>query len=268
MSGVYKPLVLTLPTQKSVPVDIMTAFSYFVYGKQGIGKTSFTAQFPNAIHMMFEPGAKTESIFAVYPQNWKEVLEYARLIKNSDQYENVIIDTIDLMYDMCCKQVCVDNGVDLLKDIGFGDGYSQSGSRFRDVLTDLHSNKGLIMLAHDKEKMKSKDSDPDYTIPSTAKRGAETVAKWVDLTAHYYLDSKGRHQLRIRSSVDREAKNRIKNRFMFTDGSEMQDIYMGTSEFEAFANFKKAFNNEVAKPEATALIKPSTSGAVKLKLSN
>jgi hypothetical protein len=269
MAKAYTPMKLELPTEKSVPVSEMTAFSYFFYGKQGIGKTSFTAQFPDAIHMMFEPGAKTESIFAVYPQTWAEVLEYTRMIRESDKYKNVIIDTIDLMFDMCCKQVCKDAGVTMLKDIGFGDGYNQSGNRFRDVLTDLHSNKGLVMLAHDK--IQTNFDDPNaapYTVPSTAKRGAETVAKWVDLTAHYYLDKKGLHKLRIRSSVDREAKNRIKKRFMYTDGTEIVDIDMGNNEFEAYHNFENAFNNKVDKlpQEATSVASLLQKNKTKQKL--
>jgi len=241
----FTPLNLTLPTEKSVPVTDISKFSVFVYGKQGIGKTSFTAQFPDAIHLMFEPGGKTEQMYQVFPENWEQVVEYTRLIKATNQYKNIVIDTIDLMFDMCCEQVCKDNGVKMLKDIGFGDGYNQAGTKFRDVLTDLHSNKGLIMLAHDKEKMKTDDSEPTYIVPSTAKRGAETVAKWVDLTCHYYIDRQGRRQLRVRTSVDREAKNRIKGRFMYTNGTPMNDIYMGTNEFEAYANFMKAFNNSL-----------------------
>lgn len=257
----FKRTVLALPTEKSVPVSMLEAFSIFIYGKQGIGKTSFTAQFPKAIHMMFEPGAKTESIFAVYPKNWEEVLEYTRMIKASDAYENVIIDTIDLMYDMIGKQVCKDNGVDFLKDVGFSDGYTQAGNKFRDILTELHSNKGLIMLAHDKTEFNMDENAPKFIIPSTASKGASTVGKWVDLTAHYYQDSAGNHQLRIRSSVDREAKNRIKKRFMYTDGSEMRDVYMGKSEFEAFENFKNAFENKTVNPAP-----PKSSGTTKRTL--
>lgn len=261
----YTSQKLTLPTEKSKPVVDMTAFSIFIYGKQGIGKTSFTAQFPNAIHMMFEPGAKTEEIYQIHPKNWSEVEEYTQLIKLSSTYSNVVIDTIDLMFDMCCEQVCKDNGVKLLKDIGFGDGYNQAGNRFRNVLTDLHTEKGLVLLAHDKEKMKTNDRDAEYIIPSTPKRGAETVAKWVDLTAHYYLDKMSKHKLRIRTSTDREAKNRIKKRFLYTDGTPMMDIPMGNSEYEAYENFCKAFDNSFERPSIHKKEDPKTTKKLTLK---
>ncbi len=243
----FKPLELKLPTEKSTPVADLTMFSIFIYGKQGIGKTSFTAQFEDAIHLMFEPGAKTERIYQVHPNNWKEVIEYTRLIKEEKRYKNVIIDTVDLMFDMCCDHVCALNGVSILKDIGFGDGYNQAGNLFRKVLTELHMTKGLIMLAHDKQKMKSDDLEPDYTVPSTAKRGAETIAKWVDLAGHYYITKNGKRYLRIRTSPDREAKCRIKEQFLYTDGSPVIDIPMGNTEFEAYSNFKLAFENKLEK---------------------
>lgn len=241
-------ITMELPKEKSIPLSNISDFSMFFYGKQGIGKTSFTAQFPDALHIMFEPGAKTEEIFQMHPANIKEVHQILKLLKDTDRFKFVILDTIDLFWDMITDEVCKVAGVEMLKDIGFGDGYRQAGDMFRKFLIELQDKRGLIMLAHDKEKMKTNDDDVDYIIPSTAKRGAETVAKWVDLAGHYYLDKYGKHLLRIRSSKDREAKNRIKHMFKYTDDSLVVDINMGKSEQEAYENFMLAFNNKLVNP--------------------
>lgn len=241
---------LSLPTEKSIPVTDISKFSIFIYGKQGIGKTSFTAKFPEALHLMFEPGAKTEEIFQMKMESWKDVETVLRLLKKETRFKYIIIDTTDLMWDMCASEVCKIKGVDYLKDIGFGDGYNMAGTKFRDALIEFHSKRGLIMLAHDKEKMQLDDSAPKEIIPSTAKRGSETIAKWVDLCAHYYLDRTGNRKLRVRTSTDREAKNRIKHMFKYTDGTLVHDVPMGKSEDEAYKNFILAFENKLENPLA------------------
>jgi hypothetical protein len=239
---------MELPTERSIPVTNIADFSMFFYGKQGIGKTSFTAQFPDTLHILFEPGAKTEEIFQMHPENIKDVHKILSLLKGTERFQFVVLDTIDLFWDMVTKEVCKRAGVEMLKDIGFGDGYTQAGDMFRNILIELQASRGLILLAHDKEKMKTNDNDVDYIIPSTAKRGAETVGKWVDLTGHYYMDKYGKHLLRIRSSKDRESKNRIKHMFKYTDGTLINDINMGNSEQESYANFMLAFNNKLENP--------------------
>ncbi len=241
----YVPMRLSLPTEKSKIESDISRFSFFIYGVQKIGKTTFTAQFPEALHMMFEPGAKTESIYQVAPNNWKETVEYIRMINADTRFKNVIIDTVDLMFDMCSKEVCVEAGVEMLSEIGFGDGYSKVGNKFRQALIDIHSKRGLICLAHSKDKMKKSDSEPDFILPSTMATGAKTIGKWVDLTGHYYINNKGERMLRIRPSLDMEAGTRIKHHFMFEDGTPIQDIPMGTSEDEAYKNFVDAFNNKL-----------------------
>ena len=244
----YKPLKLALPTEDSVPETNMERYSYFIYGKQGIGKTTFSIQFPDALHMMFEPGAKSKALRKIEPLTWKEVEEYARLIAESEMYKTVVIDTVDLMYDMCAAQVCKDKGVDYLKDIGFGDGYKIAGNRLRNVLIKIHNKKGLVILSHDKVKMKTKDSDPDYTIPSSEKRCSDTIAKWADVAGHYYISNQGNRFLRIRANNVCEAKCRPNEFFNYNDGTPIMDIHMGTNEKESFFNFKRAFENQLENP--------------------
>ena len=245
----YKPLSLSLPTENSKPETDMLRYSFFIYGKQGIGKTTLSLQFPKTLHMMFEPGAKSKAFRKVEPANWKEVMEYTRLIKDSDLYKTVVIDTCDLMWDMCANQVCIDKGVEYLKDVGFGDGYSIAGSKFRQILVDLHRTKGLVILSHDKVPFSEDSNKKEYLVPSIPKRGRETIAKWVDVTAHYYLNVAKERMLRIRPSLKAEAKCRPDEFFNYADGSPVTDIYMGTSPKEAYDNFQAAFNNELENPK-------------------
>ena len=245
----YKALDLKLPTQDSEPDTDLLRFSFFIYGKQSIGKTTFTLQFPGTLHMMFEPGAKSKAFRKVEPTTWKEVEEYTRIICLDNSYKTIVIDTCDLMWDMCVAQVCVDKGIEYLKDIGFGDGYSIAGNRFRKVLIDLHRTKGLVILSHDKMPISENEKKAEYWIPSCPKRGSDTIAKWIDLTGHYYITAGNERYLRIRANSRSEAKCRPDEFFNYTDGSPIMDVPMGKTAEESFSNFKKAFNNELANPK-------------------
>jgi hypothetical protein len=245
----YKPLELSLPTEDSIPETQMSRYSFFVYGKQGIGKTTFSLQFPRTLHMMFEPGAKSKAFRKIEPANWKEVVEYTRLIKNTDQYDTVVIDTTDLMWDMCVKQVCTEKGVEYLKDIGFGDGYDIAGTKFREVLIDLHSKKGLVILSHEKVRISEDKDETGYIIPSSKKRCTETIAKWADITGHYFIDKSGRRHMRIRANANAEAKCRPDEFFNYKDGTPIMDIPMGNNPKESYDTFQLAFNNQLDNPK-------------------
>ena len=254
----YKPMKLVLPTQNSVPETDISRYSFFIYGKQGIGKTTLSLQFPNALHMMFEPGAKSKALRKIEPANWKEVEGYIKLIKDDTAYKTVVIDTCDLMWDMCTAQVCEDKGVDYLKDIGFGDGYSIAGTRFRKALIDIHMNKGLIILSHDKMRISEEKNEEGYIIPSVPKRGADTIAKWADLTAHYYINVANERLLKIRANAKAEAKCRPDEFFNYTDGTPIMNIPMGKSAGESYENFLKSFNNELENPKKQTKQKPKS----------
>ncbi len=243
-------LNISLPTEKSKVETDISKFSMFIYGGVGVGKTTFTGMFPNAFHLMFEPGGKTQEMYQVHPENWEEAKGYVDLLdeNNNGLYKNVIVDTVDLMFDMCSKSVCKFYGVNFLKELDFGDGYATAGNWFRDVLIQLHRQRGLILLAHDKSKMKLKDSDPDFIIPSTMGTGSKVIMKWVDLVGHYFLAMDGKRYLEILPSVKKESKQNIKFHFKYTDETPIRMIDMGSNEEEAYINFMDAFDNKLENP--------------------
>jgi len=242
---------LVLPTEDCVPETNMLAYSFFIYGKQGIGKTTFSLQFPDTLHLMFEPGAKSKAFRKIEPRNWSEVESYVDLLETDNVYKTVVIDTVDEMWDMCVRHLCKEKGVEYLKDIGFGDGWSLAGSLFKRLLIRLHACKGLVILAHEKERKEEGQKGPGYIIPSTQKTGAEVVAKWVDFTGHYYIDISGKRYIRMRTNAIAEAKCRPDEFFNYTDGSPVENISMGNSAKEAYVNFEKGFNNKLNKKPLT-----------------
>jgi len=261
----YKPMELTLPETPSEIVTNILEFTYFIYGDIKIGKTSFSAQFDNALHMMFEPGGKRQKIKQVFPLNWKEVEEYVRLVEARTDYCNtVVVDTVDLMWDMASKFVCEQKGVDYLKDIGFGDGYNITGSLIREALVRLQRGRGLVILSHEKTSPIIEGSSIMYTKASCISTCEKVLGKWCDLTGRYMLLPTGERVLQIAPSNIMAAGHRIEGAFQYMEGYPIQQIPMGKNPKESYANFVKAFRNELTIP-TTGTKQPSAT-APKFKI--
>jgi len=260
----YEVVSVTLPTEKTIAATDISDFAFYVYGAPGIGKTTFTAQFPAALHFMFEPGADDKELFQIFPRNWKEVLAYVDEIEKdkSKKFKNFIFDVVDLAWDMVEEYILQKNGVELLKDIGFGDGYEKAAKEMRNVLIRLKHCGGLILISHEKDKKMEKVAGGfqqyDYTHPSCSNTCNEVLRKWVSLVGNYNVNSEGERFLKIDVTKDVEAKCRIHDtHFQYKGGEKITDIPMGSSSEESYKNFKLAFENKLTKPGSSAPIKKS-----------
>lgn len=246
---------LSLPMEKTKPETDLSRYAVFIYGMEGIGKTSLSARFPDAIHFMFEPGHRSSSVYAVEPENWEQVEEYVDLLSKdtTNKFKNVIFDTVDLVFDMLVDHICNEFDIDALKDIGFGDGYRMARTRFLKLLSKIDKRYGIVLLSHAKEP--SDDGDGSRITSTAMKTCRSTLAKWCAITGYYYIDESGARKLRVRPNTWCEAKMRIENRFNFSDGTPVDDIPMGKNPNEAYNNFIKAFQNTLDKPKKSITLK-------------
>ena len=256
----FEMVEVSLPTTKSKAATNIEDFAYYIYGAPGIGKTTFTAQFPNALHFMFEPGADDKELYQVFPKNWREVLAYVSEVEKAGKqgpFKNFIFDVVDLAWDMVEQYVCQRRVVDFLKDIGFGDGYKEAAKELRNVLIRLKRCGGLILLSHEKsqkmEKVAGGFNQYDFTHPSCSNSCNDVAKKWVSLVGNYYVNDSGERFLKIGVTKDVEAKCRIHDtHFHYSNGEKISDIPMGESAEESYNNFSKAFENSLTKPGSSA----------------
>lgn len=261
---------LSLPTQrKGVPTEI-GEYTLFIYGHQKIGKTSFTAQFPKALHFFFEPSGTDYEIFAVEPANWKQFTDYLILLEREKtagtlQYTTFIIDVVDLAYDMCLKHVCGLQGLLYPPTNDFGKTWKEIKETFRDVMIRLARLGGVVAVSHAKEVVVETRGGDEYTViqPSCAKGVGDVLSKWCDLTGYYRPSAHGGRELCITPTAEYEAGNRMERRFKYTDGTQMESIDMGSSAAEGYANFMASFRNEMHRPAGEAVEAPKVSEATK-----
>ena len=254
-----KPIV-ALPITKNAPPKNIEDYCYYIYGQQKIGKTSFTTAFPDTLHFMFEPGGRPYEIFQITPEelsSWAHVVAYIdELYKQKQEgtlaFKTIAIDTVDLMWQLCQDNCCAAIGVKHPHEANdFGQTYDIIKKTFRNEVVRLSSlGCGVIFLTHEVDKEVETRSGNKYQqiVPSSQKQCNLILGKFCDLTGNYFVTDRGERKLLIRPNSDAEAGNRIKGRFLYTDGTPMQEVPMGASEAEAFNNFRDAFNNKFTKP--------------------
>jgi hypothetical protein len=238
-------LDLVLPTEKSKPSIDPRDYSWLIYGKKKIGKTTLAAQFENALFLMCEPGGKALSIRQVSVRNWSEFRGYIDLAIKDKDTRTIVIDTADLCYAYCLEYVCDKLAIEHPADEGYGKGWNAVRKEFVSVINKLlHSGKGVVFISHSKdEEFKTRHSDTFHkTVSSMPGQAKDVLEGLVDIWANYDYDGR-RRVLIIGGSDEVDAGNRIEGRFHYPDGSPIDRIPMGGNPKEGYKNLIAAFNN-------------------------
>ena len=277
---------LSLPLQPIEPSHNMSDYGFLFLGERGIGKTTLSSMFPNPLHLMFEPGGTSLRIRRVAVNSWEEALRYRDLVLSTKGYcNNVVVDTSYMSYEYCFAYKLNEFGISDPKDEGWGNAWKLIEKEFRDwYYSFLNNGIGVICIAHTEEKdIKQKVRLPNgkmsWEVVGTKLRteiGAQATRLFkaiIDLEGYYYQDwnRNGKRFLRIKANEMIECKNRIDGHFLFTDGTVMEEIPMGISKQEAYANLCKGFNNQFTKGEfeqytPLQIESPSSSGKLLKRL--
>jgi len=98
---------LSIPRQKNVPPPNIDAYSWFIYGEKGIGKSTLAAQFPDTTaHFMWE-ARRYDIKSPIIPQqgeqrlSWPRYQEYLKLLNADEKPGRIVLDTIDRAAKAC-----------------------------------------------------------------------------------------------------------------------------------------------------------------------
>ena len=251
-----KKVELTLPTEKSTPLDNIGGYIFLIYGRKKIGKTSMCQWFKNAFFHMFEPGAKQLAVYKRNPKTWTEFKRYNDLLIKDKRFDTVIIDPPGIAYAKCLRYVCdkklfIDHP-GTQKD--YGKSWGAVKEEFKSEINKLtDSGMGVVFISHQKEiKIEKRDGSEYDMLTNTMPGGAKDVIEGItDVWANYDYDGEKRI-LQIMGDDYVDAGHRLNEppcpRFMYTDGTPIRIIDMGGTSKEAHDNLIKAFNNQLVKP--------------------
>jgi hypothetical protein len=160
--------LVSLPKEKTKPLDRIEEYLTFLYGVQKIGKSTFGSMMDDPLFIATEPGLNALSVFAVFPRTWKEMLEVCAELDKSKDYKTIVIDTIDNAYDLCLDHVCKEEGIKHPEDMDYGKGWSLVKKEFQRVITKLAQGpRGLLIISHAQDQtIKSRTAEVTKAVPT------------------------------------------------------------------------------------------------------
>lgn len=124
-----------------------------IYGPEGIGKSTFAAQFPDPLFIDTEGSTKTMDIKRFpKPSSWEMLMNEIRETMSKKLCKTLIIDTIDWAEQLCISSVCAAHQKKGIEDFGYGNGYVYEKEEFARLLNLLEDvvNTGIniVLTAH------------------------------------------------------------------------------------------------------------------------
>lgn len=170
---------------------ILGAQKCVIYGPEGIGKSTFAAQFPNPVFIDTEGSTKHMDVARLpKPTSWTMLMESVKYVKaNPTICQTLVIDTADWAEQLCITHVCSKKeGVTGIEDFGYGKGYvylAEEFGRFLNALTEvIEAGINVAITAHAKMR---KFEQPDETGAydrwelKLSKTTAPLLKEWADM---------------------------------------------------------------------------------------
>ena len=162
-----------------------------IYGKPKTGKTTMASRFPKNLLIAFEKGYNAiDGIKAVDINKWgdfRQVLRQLEKPEAREMYDTITIDTTTIAYEMCEQFVCSQNGVQSIRDIPWGQGWSLTKKEFETCLRKITMlGYGLVLISHieTRKEKTADDSEIEILAPSMPKRCYEVVNQIVDIIGY------------------------------------------------------------------------------------
>ncbi|AAU85061.1 Sak4-like ssDNA annealing protein [Bacillus phage BCASJ1c] len=172
---------------------IAKAQKVVLYGPEGIGKSSFAAQFPDTIFIDTEGSTSNMDVARLdKPSSWTFLLQQIEFVKQHRPGKTLVIDTIDWAERMAIEHICQANQKKSIEDFGYGSGYiklEEEMGRFLNILQDVvDQGINIVLTAHAQIR---KFEQPDemgaydrYELKLGKKTTAKTsalVKEWADM---------------------------------------------------------------------------------------
>lgn len=190
------------------------------------GKTTIATKFPNHLILAFEKGYSAIPGAMAQPINsWGEFKKTLRELKDpavKEKFETVIIDTCDIAYDYCTKYICSNNGVDTIREIPYGGGYSLVSREFDESLRSIvQMDYGLVLISHATDKTFTDEAGGEYSkiVPTLDKRANNIVARMADIIGYARPVTIGENQTQTRLFMRGTNRFEAGSRFKYTPDS-------------------------------------------------
>lgn len=176
----------------------LRGYSVFFYGEPKSGKTTIATKFPRHMLLAFEKGYNAIPGAMAQPVNsWAEFRKVLKQLKDEkvkEKFETIIIDTVDIAYDLCEKYICANAkrsdggfGVDAIGDIPFGKGYTLVAKEFDECLRSIvQMDYGLVLISHAVDKTFKDEQGQEFNqiVPTLGSKPRNIVSRMCDIIGY------------------------------------------------------------------------------------
>jgi len=168
-----------------------TAKRVAIYGTEGVGKTTFAANFPGTVFIDTEGSTKHIDVARFdRPDELGDVIKQINyVISHPDQFGTLVIDTVDWLEKLVFQTVCVEKKIANIEDIGFGKGYVYAKQKMQQILEMLDQviavGVHVVLVCHSTirkfelpDEMGSYDR---YVLKLNEKNISPLIKEWVDM---------------------------------------------------------------------------------------
>lgn len=178
----------------------------FTSGSPKVGKTTLASKFPKPLFAATEVG--TNALNGVYAQKINKWADFRKFVKElskkevQEKFETIVIDTVDILWDLCEDYVLSANGVTKIGDIPYGAGYGMLAKEFDKKVREIPMmGYGLVLISHSTQvEIESIDGKKSNQFQSTlSKRGKTVVNRMADISGHILpvLNEDGEQEIRL-----------------------------------------------------------------------
>lgn len=132
---------------------VRSAKKVVIYGPEGIGKSTFAAQFPDPLFIDTEGSTKEMDVARFdKPTSWEMLKAQIDYVKVNKPCRTLVIDTVDWAEQLCLSAICDKHGKKGIEDFGYGNGYVYEKEEFGSFLNLLeeviNSGVNVVLTAH------------------------------------------------------------------------------------------------------------------------
>lgn len=245
-----------------------------VYGPEGIGKSTFAAQFPDPVFIDTEGSTKDMDVARLpEPSSWTMILEQvSEVIRTPNVCRTLIVDTADWAEMLCTTSVCDKNHKSSIEEFGYGKGYTYIQEEFGkllNLLTDVVKvGINVLLTAHAKmRKFEQPDELGAYDRweMKLSKGVAPMVKEWADMVLFCNYKTM---VVNVDGQGAQKGKNKVQGgkRIMYTTHHSCWDAKNRYGlpdevpfEYETIKHIIESSENQTAKvPEEKKITPPAT----------
>lgn len=192
-----------LPTAKTNGKVSIEKMRVLLFGPPKIGKTTWSSGFPNSLLLALQKGYESLKVNKVDITKWDETTQNDKkngrygfvetlneIMAGGHDYKTIVIDTADLLYDLCDKYICEKLGIDHVSEGGYGKAYDMTGQEFLRQLNKLFtSDYGVIFTSHTQVvELTTRNGKVTKIVPTLQKRANQILRS--EVGAIGYMDTK------------------------------------------------------------------------------